>query len=68
MCPLANNWRTLHRTPIFAVKKTVAKAGKSKAAGKGKKETFFGSVFEMDLWKDRADSNKYGSRYKDGFK
>ncbi|GMI33783.1 hypothetical protein TrRE_jg11863, partial [Triparma retinervis] len=29
-----------------------------------KKKSFFATVFDMDLWKDRKDSNEYGARSK----
>ena len=33
-----------------------------KSGGGKKKNPFFSQVFEMDLWKDRADSNMYNAR------
>eukprot|EP00520_Triparma_pacifica_P016094 CAMPEP_0118634040 /NCGR_PEP_ID=MMETSP0785-20121206/1325_1 /TAXON_ID=91992 /ORGANISM="Bolidomonas pacifica, Strain CCMP 1866" /LENGTH=169 /DNA_ID=CAMNT_0006524969 /DNA_START=512 /DNA_END=1021 /DNA_ORIENTATION=+ len=35
-----------------------------KSGGGKPKKSFFSTVFDMDLWKDRADSNDYGGRSK----
>jgi len=33
-------------------------------SGGGEKKSFFATVFDMDLWKERSDSNDYGGRTK----
>jgi hypothetical protein len=44
-------------------KKAVVPDKFKSGAGEPKK-SFFSTVFDMDLWKDRKDSNEYGARNK----
>lgn len=48
-------------SPLLMAKKASLPAAYKSGGGK-KKNPFFSQVFEMDLWKDRADSNMYNAR------